>query len=242
MNTNGKNWMITLAVFVLALPAAFGQDVDGDGVADAFDNCKYTYNPNQADMDADAIGDVCDCDSVTSNPTGQRRPAIVILASPSANISPGTHVQFTTAIDAGGTSPAYQWTKNGLNVGSNSAAYLDSQLQNGDVVKCILTSDVSCTTGSTGTSNAITMTVSSMGTQINAMQYFAIYPNPAQKELFFSAPNSIESVEIINPNGRTIQTLRVINNRIELISLSSGFYILKANAQEQSAYKSLFIE
>lgn len=36
------------------------QDMDGDGVSDANDNCPGIYNPNQSDLDRDGIGDVCD--------------------------------------------------------------------------------------------------------------------------------------------------------------------------------------
>jgi hypothetical protein len=35
-------------------------DTDGDGVADRDDNCPETPNPDQADFDHDAVGDVCD--------------------------------------------------------------------------------------------------------------------------------------------------------------------------------------
>lgn len=48
-----------------------------------------------------------------------------------------------TAID-GGTSPAYQWKVNGLNVGTNSAIFTSSTLNNNDVLSCELTSNATC--------------------------------------------------------------------------------------------------
>jgi hypothetical protein len=43
-------------------------DNDGDGTADAFDNCPLLANPGQADADADNHGDACDNCPTTSNP------------------------------------------------------------------------------------------------------------------------------------------------------------------------------
>jgi putative hemolysin len=37
-------------------------DSDGDGVADAVDNCPSDHNPTQTDTDGDGLGDVCDDD------------------------------------------------------------------------------------------------------------------------------------------------------------------------------------
>jgi hypothetical protein len=37
------------------------KDADGDGVLNEKDNCPKVFNPNQADADSDAVGDVCDC-------------------------------------------------------------------------------------------------------------------------------------------------------------------------------------
>lgn len=41
-------------------PAAQDGDVDGDGVADAFDNCAQIANAEQWDADGDGAGDACD--------------------------------------------------------------------------------------------------------------------------------------------------------------------------------------
>jgi hypothetical protein len=39
-------------------------DTDGDRLGDACDNCPTAYNPNQADSDGDFVGDACDFDDV----------------------------------------------------------------------------------------------------------------------------------------------------------------------------------
>lgn len=46
---------------LVAVPAdGGGSDADGDGVADAADNCPHVANPDQADADGDGVGDACD--------------------------------------------------------------------------------------------------------------------------------------------------------------------------------------
>ena len=44
-------------------------DIDGDGVLDVEDNCRYTANTDQADADGDGIGDACDLCQGTSDPS-----------------------------------------------------------------------------------------------------------------------------------------------------------------------------
>lgn len=94
--------------------------------------------------------------TMTVNPN---LPASVSILASSTTICPGTSVTFTASPVNGGTTPAYQWQLNGANTGSNSATYTSSSLVNNDVVKCIMTSNATCITGSPATSNSITMTV-----------------------------------------------------------------------------------
>ncbi len=74
---------------------------------------------------------------------------------------PGETNTFTAMAVNGGSSPAYQWKVNGVNVGSSSVTYANSALIAGDVVSCVLTSNLPGVTNNPATSNSITMSVGS---------------------------------------------------------------------------------
>lgn len=86
-------------------------------------------------------------------------PDITIVASTNT-ICTGNAVQFTATASNGGTAPVYQWRINNTNVGTNSAAYSTTALNNGDVVSCVLTSNAAgCMTSLQDTSNTVVITV-----------------------------------------------------------------------------------
>jgi uncharacterized protein (TIGR02145 family) len=125
----------------------------------------YSYNP--------ASGDLASC-IMTSNilcPSGNPatsntiimtvNPNLPVSVSISASANPfcqGSPVTFTAAAINGGPAPFYQWRVNGVNVGTNSPTYAYNPAS-GDLVSCILTSNIACPTGNPATSNSISMIV-----------------------------------------------------------------------------------
>jgi PKD repeat protein len=84
---------------------------------------------------------------------------VSLTISVSANpVCAGTSVIFTATPTNGGTTPSYQWKVNGTIAGINSATYSFAPVNN-DVVTCMLTSNLICTSGNPANSNALTMTV-----------------------------------------------------------------------------------
>ncbi|MDR3680211.1 MAG: T9SS type A sorting domain-containing protein [Flavipsychrobacter sp.] len=95
----------------------------------------YTYTSNTLNI------------TVPTNVT----PSVAVSASPTGTICFGSSVTFTATPTNGGTSPTYQWKKNGTNVGTNSTHYTDAALNNGDIVSCVLTPTTICVSPSTAT-------------------------------------------------------------------------------------------
>jgi len=81
-------------------------------------------------------------------------PSISISAS-STNACSGTTITFTATPTNGGSSPSYQWKKNGVNVGTNSDTYSSNSFANADSVICILTTLAS----TIATSNTVKLTI-----------------------------------------------------------------------------------
>lgn len=93
-------------------------------------------------------------------------PAVSIVSSPAAvagvtTICSGTTVTFTPTPTNGGASPTYNWWKNGVGTGTNlgtSATYSSPTLADADAIACVMTSNATCTSPTTDTSNTITIT------------------------------------------------------------------------------------
>lgn len=82
----------------------------------------------------------------------------VTISSSLNNICTGTAVSFKAAVSNPGISSVYQWTKNGIGVGTDTSIYLDSVLNTADTIRCTLIAVLKCGVA-TVLSNAIAITV-----------------------------------------------------------------------------------
>ena len=99
-------------------------------------------------------------------------PSINIIATPADSICNGSAVTFTTTVTNGGSSPVYQWRKNGIITGANNNIYVDSLFNNGDQVNCTMTSNAACALPVTVTSNTLTLNIISCNVTLNLKAYF----------------------------------------------------------------------
>ncbi|MCX6252531.1 MAG: hypothetical protein NTX61_17490 [Bacteroidetes bacterium] len=135
-----------------------------NGVGSYPDAFTMTYIPVNADIITCILtssNTVC-----TSNNPGTSN-AITMVVNPnlpvsvtiSASVNPvctGISVTFSATPTNGGTTPTYLWKVNGIGVGTNNPVYSYTPA-NGDLVICVMNSNIGCPTGNPATSNTITM-------------------------------------------------------------------------------------
>jgi hypothetical protein len=93
-------------------------------------------------------------------------PTVMVNASATA-ICQGSSVTFTAAGTNLGSAPAYQWMKNGVSVGANSATYTTSSLNNNDSVWVVITSSNSLAVPATVVSNKVVITINPLPSSIS---------------------------------------------------------------------------
>ena len=125
----------------------------------------YSYTPANNDVVACILTSNAIC--ATGNPDTSNTvtmivnpllPVSVTVVESANQVCAGTSVTFTATPTNGGTAPSYQWKVNGGDVGANSPVYTYAPVNN-DVVTCILTSNITCASGSPAISNIVTMIV-----------------------------------------------------------------------------------
>jgi hypothetical protein len=112
--------------------------------------CVMTSNmPNVTNNPATSNG-------ITTIVTAPVTPSVSVLGN--TTLCAGAIASFSTSASNSGSTPTYQWTLNGTNVGTSSTSYSYTPA-NGDVIGVTLTSSNTCVTSATVTSSPITITV-----------------------------------------------------------------------------------
>jgi hypothetical protein len=84
----------------------------------------------------------------------------VLISTAKDTVCSGSNTVFTAVATNGGSSPSYQWKKNGVDAGSGSTiTFLSNTLSNNDVITCVLTANNVCQTTATAFSNSIQLIV-----------------------------------------------------------------------------------
>jgi hypothetical protein len=134
-----------------------------NGVNAGGGNSIFTYAPIAGDIVCCVLTSSLPC--VSGNPATSNCITMIVDTGLPAGVSinavpnpfcPGSSVTITATPSNGGPLPAYQWKVNGINVGTNSNTYSYNPT-NGDSVRCIMTSNLSCVTGSPVSSSKIIM-------------------------------------------------------------------------------------
>jgi hypothetical protein len=147
---------------------AYQWKVNGSDINGATSS-SFSHTPSNGDIITCMLTSNANCTS--GNPATSN--SIVMAVTPLSNVSvtisadanpvcQGTPAGFTAIPVNGGSSPAYQWQVNSNNISGATSSTFGYVAVNQDVVTCLLTSNLVCTSGNPATSNSVVMTVNSV--------------------------------------------------------------------------------
>lgn len=129
--------------------------------ADTFYNATTSVGPYKWKIvPRNAVGPATGCSDFSFTTVASATPRVSISVAPNDTICAGAAAVFTAAAVDGGSTPTYQWTKNGGAVGSGGNSYTSNSLVSNDTIRVVMTAGGSgCTTSPTATSQPIVMTI-----------------------------------------------------------------------------------
>lgn len=84
-------------------------------------------------------------DVIKFNVNRSQRPRLYIQSNKGKAICEGTSVTFKAVVINGDFKQVYEWQKNNVVVGDTTDTYIDSNLQNGDIIRCTIEKAQECT-------------------------------------------------------------------------------------------------
>lgn len=132
-------------------------------------------------------------------------PIISITANTEATCK-GNEIIFTANIQNGGNNPAYEWMIDNNIVNNNTNTFSTSNLEDGQIVSCQLTSDVACTAQNVVISNLISVNISDITLVVNTQN--DDYCGMGNGKIQVGANFAFGQVEYLWSNGETTTTIR----------------------------------
>jgi hypothetical protein len=139
----------------------------------------------------------------------------------------------------GGAEPATTAT---ATVGANRVSIDRFYLRQDNVTKTptIIVDELRVGANWTDATSTTALLGSSSFSQIDGLK---MYPNPTKNNLFIeTALNSDINVSIVNMLGKEVVNANVVNNTVNVSSLTSGIYIVKITEEGKTSTKKLIIE
>lgn len=179
-------------------------------------------------------------------------PTVLITSSPSGSVPQLTPVTFSSFVTNGGSSPTYQWKKNGVNIAGATAAKYTAiagvDFSSEDIISLQVKTSVKCAEIDSTTSNEIkTIVIPVSVKDINLAQSILLYPNPNKGTFMLKGivtSNEDVNLTIMNAVGQIVYKEVVMpnNNKIEHQitigkDLPAGTYIIKLQSNRSAATK-----
>ena len=180
--------------------------------------------------------------------------SVAISPSIDTTFCQGTEIIFTAAVENGGGNPAFEWQVNGQPTGGNEAVFTTTQLEDGDVVSCLLTSDQTCVEENPAPSNEVIVSVDSCAVSINEQsienQLVWVYPNPTSGKIFVAISKStgIFAATLLNTQGQislsTFENHPVIpcTRELDVTNFPKGIYYLQIITDQYLTIKKIVLE
>jgi len=177
-------------------------------------------------------------------------PSVNVSMTPSVYI-PGFNVLFTANVTNGGSTPFYQWRKNGIDIlGENADRYLTSSLKRGDIISVLVRTSNLCATPDSSVGSAFPLAVGQLSTGDNTLM---LAPNPNNGNFtvtgkFNGIVNAGATVEVYNTIGQLVYsntvtiTNSVLEKDIKLGNIPAGMYYLRIRSGEQTVISKFSVE
>ncbi len=173
---------------------------------------------------------------------------MIQLEGPDTIVCEGELVRFESSLVHEGTSPTFEWSKNNVLLPTTTAFYEASDLEDGDVIQCFMTSSVQCPTSNPVFSNQIIVPVdsckSSSTLDIGEKYHISLYPNPVESVVNFDLEGMDGEliVTIYNAAGSVLEKKIVmvygndrIKSSVEIHNYPSGIYFMNFKNEKKSA-------